>query len=141
MTREELIEKLTDGTILEPKTTEIFIVSDFEKRNPGEVVGIIYNPEEIMRSPTVCPYCGRKFESTGWIPVTERLPEVGDTYIVTIEYKGRFEGVDAADFVFTGDGYIDGRWNTWNDWVEDKSEFYHVTAWMPLPDPPGEVME
>ena len=70
-----------------------------------------------------------------WIPVTERLPEVGDTYIVTIEYKGKFEGVDAADFVFTGDGYIDGKWDTWNDWVEDKSEFYHITAWMPLPKP------
>ena len=70
-----------------------------------------------------------------WIPVTERLPEVGDTYIVTIEYKGMFEGVDAADFVFTGDGYIDGKWDTLNDWIEDKPEFYHVTAWMPLPEP------
>lgn len=70
-----------------------------------------------------------------WIPVTERLPNVGDTYIVTIEYKGEFEGVDAADFVFTGDGYIDGKWDTLNDWIEDKTEFYHVTAWMPLPKP------
>ena len=72
-----------------------------------------------------------------WIPVTERLPNVGDTYIVTIEYKGEFEGVDAADFVFTGDGYIDGKWDTLNDWIEDKPEFYHVTAWMPLPEPYG----
>lgn len=70
-----------------------------------------------------------------WIPVGKRLPNVGDTYIVTIEYKGAFEGVDAADFVFTGDGYIDGKWDTLNDWIEDKPEFYHVTAWMPLPEP------
>ena len=78
--------------------------------------------------------CPAGVSMSQWIPVTERLPEVGDTYIVTIEYKGMFEGVDAADFVFTGDGYIDGKWNTWNDWVEDLATFYHVTAWMPLPD-------
>ena len=70
-----------------------------------------------------------------WIPVSKRLPKVCDTYIVNIEYKGKFEGVDVANFTPGGNGYIDGKWDTWNDWVEDKKKYYHVTAWMPLPDP------
>ena len=70
-----------------------------------------------------------------WIPVSKMLPKVCDTYIVNIEYKGKFEGVDAADYMPGGNGYIDGKWDTWNDWVEDKKKYYHVTAWMPLPDP------
>ena len=73
--------------------------------------------------------------SDNWISVTERLPDAGDTYIVNIEYKGKFEGVDIAEFVFTDDGYIDGKWNTWNDWIEGNSTDYHVTAWMQLPEP------
>ena len=76
-----------------------------------------------------------------WIPVTDRLPDAGDTYIVNIEYKGKFEGVDVAEFVFSDDGYIDGKWNTWNDWKEGPDTFYHVSAWMPLPDPYKDEME
>ena len=83
----------------------------------------------------------KKETGYGWIPVSERLPDAGDTYIVTIEYKGKFEGVDAADCVLTDDGYIDGKWNTWNDWIEGPATLYHVTAWMPLPDPYKAEME
>lgn len=70
-----------------------------------------------------------------WIPVSQMLPKDGDTYIVNIEYKGEFEGVDVASYNPGGNGYIDGKWDTWNDWIEDESKYYHVTAWMPLPDP------
>lgn len=68
-----------------------------------------------------------------WIPVTERLPEVGDTYIVTVTYKGEVLAVDAACFG-PDCHYIDDMWATYNDWIEDNPELYHVTAWMPLPD-------
>ena len=69
---------------------------------------------------------------TRWIPVSERLPEDGDTYLVTIEYKGEVIGVDAASYSPV-DGYIDKHWETFNDWKEDDDSCYHVTAWMPLP--------
>ena len=76
-----------------------------------------------------------------WVPVSERLPEViedgvhvVEEYIVTVTYKGKFEGIDLATYVYE-DGYIDGKWNTYNDWIEDKSEYYHVITWMPLPTP------
>lgn len=70
---------------------------------------------------------------TRWIPVSERLPEDGDTYLVTIEYKGEVIGVDAASYSPV-DGYIDKHWETFNDWKEDDDSCYHVTAWMPLPE-------
>lgn len=69
-----------------------------------------------------------------WISVAERLPEIGDTYLVTIEYKGEVIGVDSASYSPV-DGYIDGRWETFNDWKEDEDMHYHVTAWMELPKP------
>lgn len=93
--------------------------------------------EAIKRAPSVEP-----IKNKGeWIAVSDRLPDAADTYIVTIEYKGDFIGVDAAEFVFTGDGYIDGKWNTWNDWKEGPDIFYHVSAWMPLPEAYKEEME
>jgi hypothetical protein len=68
-----------------------------------------------------------------WIPCTEKLPEVGDTYLVTVTYKGEVLAVDAA--CFDPDcHYIDDMWATYNDWIEGDPELYHVTAWMPLPD-------
>lgn len=69
-----------------------------------------------------------------WIPCAERLPEDGDTYLVTIEYKGEVIGVDVASYSPV-DGYIDKHWETFNDWKEDDDSCYHVTAWMPLPEP------
>ena len=70
---------------------------------------------------------------TRWIPISERLPEDGDTYLVTIEYKGEVIGVDAASYSPV-EGYIDKHWDTFNDWKEDDDSCYHVTAWMPLPE-------
>lgn len=68
-----------------------------------------------------------------WIPVTEGLPKAGDTYLVTVTYKGEVLAVDAACFG-PDCHYIDDMWATYNDWIEDNPELYHVTAWMPLPE-------
>ena len=76
----------------------------------------------------------KALEQTRWIPCAERLPEDGDTYLVTIEYNGEVIGVDAASYSPV-DGYIDKHWETFNDWKEDDDSCYHVTAWMPLPEP------
>lgn len=69
-----------------------------------------------------------------WIPCSERLPEDGDTFLVTIEYNGEVIGVDAASYS-PFYGYIDKHWDTFEDWKEDDDTCYHVTAWMPLPKP------
>ena len=76
----------------------------------------------------------KALEQTRWIPVSERLPMMGDTFLVTIEYKGEVIGVDAASYSPV-EGYIDKHWDTFNDWKEDDDSCYHVTAWMPLPEP------
>lgn len=86
----------------------------------------IYEIEKKL--PSVTPKAER------WIPCTERLPKDGDTYLVTIEYKGEVIGVDVASYSPV-DGYIDKHWETFNDWKEDDDTCYHVSAWMPLPKP------
>lgn len=78
-----------------------------------------------------------KTERSGWIPVSESLPDVGDTYIVTVEFCGNVVGVDAA--IYPGK-YID-MFDTLNDWVEGSPEGYHISAWMPMPEPHREVEE
>lgn len=68
-----------------------------------------------------------------WIPVTERLPETGGTYIVSgrMKYKHEMEYdyfVDAAVY-----SPVDG-WDTFHDNWEGQQDFA-ITAWMPLPEP------
>ena len=76
-----------------------------------------------------------------WIPVVERLPEVVDSYIVVVKCKYDWEkeyeiGVDVAIYdPYCDNPYIDGCWNTYNDWDEGQ-QYIHVTHWMPLPEPP-----
>jgi len=78
-----------------------------------------------------------------WISVKERLPERIDDYIVVVKLKYDWEReygvvVDVATFnPYCENPYIDGCWNTFNDWYEGQ-EYIHVTHWMPLPEPPKE---
>jgi hypothetical protein len=74
-----------------------------------------------------------RYKKDKWIPTSEKLPMMGDTFLVTIEYKGEVIGVDAASYSPV-EGYIDNHWDTFNDWKEDDDTCYHVTAWMPLPE-------
>lgn len=61
--------------------------------------------------------------STGWIPVSDGLPENNGCMLVTI--------YDAIEF----GKYEDGEWSIWvcEHWVELDAK--GVTAWMPLPVP------
>lgn len=77
-----------------------------------------------------------------WIPVSERLPEVVDSYLVVIKCKYDYEDqydvcVDVATYNPYERAYIDNCWNTYNDWDEGQ-QYIHVTHWMPLPEPPKE---
>lgn len=78
--------------------------------------------------PAVEPSCSEIPNS--WIPVTERLPEIGELVLVCCMY---------------GDGYmdqtIDSRAKDGNWWLNivfddpDPAECCKVIAWMPLPEP------
>lgn len=86
--------------------------------------------EKVMR---IVPPAYR--ERGRWIPCNERLPEIGDAYIVTGIQKDAHEKewhyfVDVASS--HGD-YIDDYWDTFNDWIEGQET--HIVAWMPLPKP------
>lgn len=73
--------------------------------------------------------------------MTERLPTSIDSYLVVVKYKYAHEkeyhyDVDVATYDPYGPyAYIDGCWNTYNDWDEGQ-QYIHVTHWMPLPQPP-----
>ena len=105
-----------NGTLIPEVTAEMFRNGCLESIEALMAEGEIYD-----------------IDYTRWIPVSERLPEDGDTYLVTIEYKGEVIGVDAASYSPV-EGYIDKHWDTFNDWKEDDDSCYHVTAWMPMPE-------
>lgn len=66
-----------------------------------------------------------------WIPVTERLPEENDRYLCNVK-SFAFPGCSYHAILHYDkhDGFREG-----NIYTDD------VTHWMPLPEPPKEVME
>ena len=67
-----------------------------------------------------------------WIPVSERLPEVG-------EYALAFDGseIDVLKYIGLADGWLDR-------WRDRHGTFWLCSHWMPLPEPPivyGKVCE
>ena len=79
-----------------------------------------------------------KFHS--WIPVAERLPEIG-TYIIAGRMKYDYEKTYThfVDVAYFGPRWndVDYSWQTFNDWFEGQQEF-EITHWMPLPESPKE---
>ena len=68
-----------------------------------------------------------------WIPCSEKLPNIGDTVIISGKMKYKHEKeyeefVDVAIFEATQ------RFETFNDWYEGQDEF-EIVAWQPLPEP------
>ena len=79
-----------------------------------------------------------------WIPCSERMPEIIDSYLITFEMKYKHEEewercVDVAIFNPYERGYICDAWNTFIDW--DEGQEFRVLAWMPLPEPYREENE
>lgn len=70
-----------------------------------------------------------------WIPVREKLPEIGNRCIVSgiQKYSWEKNWVCFVDVAESGGTYIDDYWDTFNDWKEGQET--HIVAWMPLPKP------
>lgn len=115
MKKEEVSEKLWLNT----KRKNGTIVDVERNRCALEELDIV---ERIIRS-----YMG-EVENDGWIPVSERLPEVpeGTEDDDCPEFNVTIKGADKATTLkYAPDG----------TWFDDYGEVYKVIAWKPLPEP------
>ena len=65
-----------------------------------------------------------------WIPVEERLPEEGVRVLVCNTYGGSLPNQGDTGYV-VDNGVMEGE-----EWCITDDPFFHVTHWMPLPEPP-----
>ena len=74
----------------------------------------------------------REQEERRWIPVTERLPEIGRKCLIA-----------NREIVVRGWLRPDGVWKTGvsSDEIWSKFSLYQPTHWMPLPEPPKGVKD
>ena len=105
---------------------------------------LAFDPCVTCARENMCSMCELQMRRSGsiqsnkWISVDERLPEGPGDYLVAIKLKYEWESeweydTDVAAFSLR-EGYIDGMWDTLNDWIEGQQ--CHVTHWMPLPEAP-----
>lgn len=75
----------------------------------------------------------REQENRRWIPVTEKLPDDGDSVIVVV--SGKVENITLHDAIEFAEFSIDEGWilEMWPEWEDP-----NVTYWMPCPEPPKE---
>jgi hypothetical protein len=63
----------------------------------------------------------------GWVAMSERTPQKGDTVLITYRYSEEEESLDVMEARWKG-GY-------WEDTGEGRDLEIDVRAWMPLPPP------
>ena len=102
------------------KRSHIVVVEDmWHMHQEIEVV----NVEDIKRIPSVQP-------KTGWIPCSERMPEVGSEVLVCFDFKGNRS-------VYISNFYGDGEFHGLDDeyLTSEGRKCRKAVAWMPLPQP------
>lgn len=77
----------------------------------------------------------------GWIPVSERMPEMGEEqrYVLAADFKNNYwPNIPNTQVGVYGDWFDDGN-PTWDDGDGEDLHLKEVTHWMPLPAAPQEV--
>ncbi|MCL7654044.1 DUF551 domain-containing protein [Klebsiella pneumoniae] len=77
----------------------------------------------------------------GWIPVSERMPEMGEKqrYVLAADFKNNYwPNIPNTQVGVYGDWFDDGN-PTWDDGDGEDLHLKEVTHWMPLPAAPQEV--
>jgi hypothetical protein len=99
---------------------------DLQNRVATDMGGMCFIEEvetAIEQAPTIDPESLRP----AWIPVTERLPEENDVYMVSA-FDGHARRVTFAQW--------QNRIKRW--YLTGSRSYWKVTHWMPLPEPPEE---
>lgn len=97
-----------------------------------EAIEVLKNDIEIctIQQKQACEMAIKALEQTTWIPVSERLPEIQDCYLVTTKWKGSY----------SGDVYIETNMAVYRERPKEW-DCVDVIAWMPLPEPYKEDAE
>lgn len=128
MTREEIIDGLELYTVGRPKKERVHItveelqkfIEELKKQNELFKIGLLKD----------CESCSKAIEQTGWIPVSERLPEESGYYLANVYIEDcYFSEVCVRLFAHPDDYFITA--GEWRECADDEL----VTAWMPLPEP------
>ena len=120
MTREEAIR------ILDPETTgEAIAEIEYYGGFNGKTAAV----QAVSDACILAVAALREQEERRWIPVTERLPEIGQKCLIA-----------NREIVVRGWLRPDGVWKTGvsSDEVWSKFSLFPPTHWMPLPEPPKE---
>ena len=120
MTREEAIR------ILDPVTTgEALAEIEYYNGFSGKTAAV----QAVSDACVLAVAALREQGERRWIPVTERMPEIGQKCLIA-----------NREIVVRGWLRPDGVWKTGvsSDEIWSKFSLYQLTHWMPLPEPPKE---
>ena len=119
MTREEAIK------VLDPE----WVTNEFAKYDEEHGIRDVEHLKAIYNACVLAVAALREQENLRWIPVTERLPEIGRKCLIA-----------NREIVVRGWLRPDGVWKTGvsSDEIWRKFSLHPPTHWMPLPEPPEE---
>ena len=124
--QEDDFEKIKNTSFVE--NTEIMFHQSSEDR---KLTMMLFRIMDAIKDGTPLPADRQQSAKTGWIPCSERMPEDGDTYIVSGYETWEGKKLPFVDCATYPGSYIDG-WDTYNDWCEGQE--VHIIAWQEMPE-------